>query len=333
MKNTTSATKGSYERVLWLDAQIREGAYPNVRSLAEKFEMTERNAHRDVAFLKVHLGAPINYHHQKKGYYYSQKNYQLPTVMMSQGELLAICLAKNLLEQYKEAPFINELQTAFEKICQALPSSVSVDLDALRSAITFDLGPARDVDPHTYDAILEAIQSKRKLKMRYYTASRGVHTEREVAPCKLYNHQNDWYLVAFDSLRNDLRDFAVSRIQEVRILNQSFELSSEIDLEAHMEHHFGGIRSDTAIPVSVWFDDYQARWMRERQWTGEAGREEHPDGSLTLHLTVYDLDSVKRWIMQYGSHARALQPQALIDKIAQEVAAMSLQYPNKEGEN
>lgn len=333
MANNRSATKGNYERALWLDAQIREGAYPSVRSLAEKFEITERTAHRDVAFLRDHLVAPLVFDHNKRGYYYSQKNFRLPTVMMSQGELLAICLAKNLLEQYKEAPFVGSLQTAFEKICRALPDSVSVDLDALRSAIAFDIGPARDIDPHIYDTVLEAIQSKRKLRMRYYTASRGVHTEREVDPCKLYNHQNDWYLIAFDHLRNDLRDFAVSRMQEVRMLDQPFELSSEVDLEAHMERHFGGIRSDTPIPVTVWFDDYQARWMRERQWTGETGREEHKDGSLTLHLTVYDLDSAKRWIMQYGSHARALQPQVLIDKIAQEVAAMSLQYPNKEGEN
>jgi predicted DNA-binding transcriptional regulator YafY len=339
MVKKRSTAKGNYERALWLDAQIRDGGYPSVRSLAEQFEITERTAHRDVVFLKDNLGAPIEYDYQKKGYFYTEPNYHLPTVFMSQGELLAICLAKNLLEQYRESPFQNALHTAFEKICRALPDSVSVDLDSLQSAITFEVSPARELDAAIYDTLLQAIHSRNRLWMRYYTASRNENTERKVDPYLLFNHQNDWYLIAFDHLRQEVRDFALSRIKANRMLDENFEIPDSFDLEAYQRNHFGGFRSKTPIPITLLFDDYQARWIREREWKGETGREEHEDGALTLHLTVYDLDAAMRWVMQYGSHVQVLQPQELLEKITNEATGMTRLYqegitPNhhKEGE-
>lgn len=39
-----------YQRLLWFDSQVREGYYPNIAELCQRYEITERTACRDIAF-------------------------------------------------------------------------------------------------------------------------------------------------------------------------------------------------------------------------------------------------------------------------------------------
>lgn len=46
-------------RIQWVDAQIRAGRYPNARALAAAFEISHRQALRDLAYMRDSLGAPL----------------------------------------------------------------------------------------------------------------------------------------------------------------------------------------------------------------------------------------------------------------------------------
>ncbi|HHK60185.1 MAG TPA: hypothetical protein ENJ73_00480 [Desulfobacterales bacterium] len=46
-----------YERYLWFEAEIKKNRYPNARTLAEQFEISERTARRGRFLHLAHLGA------------------------------------------------------------------------------------------------------------------------------------------------------------------------------------------------------------------------------------------------------------------------------------
>jgi predicted DNA-binding transcriptional regulator YafY len=65
--------------------------------------------------------------------------------------------------------------------------------------------------------------------------------------------------------------------------------------------------------VEVEFDQYQARYARERVFHPTQRRTELRDGRLrlTFEITEAALEQVARWLMQYGEHASALRPPSL----------------------
>jgi predicted DNA-binding transcriptional regulator YafY len=65
-------------RIQWIDAQIRAARYPNARRVAERFEISHRQAQRDFEYLRDSLGAPLLYSALRRGYRYHGEAYVLP---------------------------------------------------------------------------------------------------------------------------------------------------------------------------------------------------------------------------------------------------------------
>ncbi len=74
------------------------------------------------------------------------------------------------------------------------------------------------------------------------------------------------------------------------------------------------MRGGKLTTVSIVFDAYQARWMRERHtFHPEEEREELSGGELRLRFPVgtNGLEAVARFCLSYAGHCRAEQPDAL----------------------
>ena len=63
--------------------------------LAERFNISHRQAQRDVDYLKKKLGAPMEYSLEHKGYYYTEQ-YSLPMVLSSDNDDSLSELADNI---------------------------------------------------------------------------------------------------------------------------------------------------------------------------------------------------------------------------------------------
>ncbi len=68
----------SHHRLLWIDAQIRAGRHPNASSVAARFEISRRQAARDLEYLRYSLGAPLEYVAAQRGYRYADDRFFVP---------------------------------------------------------------------------------------------------------------------------------------------------------------------------------------------------------------------------------------------------------------
>lgn len=86
-----------FERFFWFDRQVRRGLYPNAHTLARQFELSDKTAQRTIDFMEERLGAPLEYDPSRRGYRYTDDRFSLPSLEVSQNEMLAVLIAQNLL--------------------------------------------------------------------------------------------------------------------------------------------------------------------------------------------------------------------------------------------
>ena len=112
-------------------------------------------------------------------------------------------------------------------------------------------------------------------------------------------------------------------------LPSTFQVAPDFSLNTYLETGFLAERATEPENIVIKFDEYQARWIRERRWHTSQQIEELPSGELILRLRVGGLGEVKRWIMGYGSHAEVLEPESLRREIKEEVKKMQKIYSEK----
>ena len=71
-------------RIAWIDAQIRLGRFPNATGIATEFEISRRQAARDIEYMRYSLDAPLEFSAERNGYAYAEPGFRLPL----QGESL-----------------------------------------------------------------------------------------------------------------------------------------------------------------------------------------------------------------------------------------------------
>ncbi|MCC2668471.1 MAG: transcriptional regulator-like protein, partial [Armatimonadetes bacterium] len=103
----------------------------------------------------------------------------------------------------------------------------------------------------------------------------------------------------------------LARIAECEVLDRGFTPRPELAPQGYEAHVFVTERGDKPYEVVLRFDAYQARWIRERSWHPSQQVDAHPDGGLTLRLTVGGGGDLLRWVLGYGSHVEVVSPPSL----------------------
>ena len=101
---------------MWFDKQIRNYLYPNRSTLAEKFEISTRQAQRDIDYLKNSLGAPVKYDPKRRGYFYSDRAYILPNVYVNDIQRKMLKFLAYRYENYTQTPKVVQMAELFKKL-------------------------------------------------------------------------------------------------------------------------------------------------------------------------------------------------------------------------
>ena len=125
-------------RLLQIYDTINRNRYPSVQDLCEMFEVAERTIHQDIQCLKHDAGLRIMFDRAKNGYYNAEPNKRLPEFELTEGEVFAVVLGKEMVSQYTGTSFEPVLRSAIEKIEQRLPEKVKLSADDLVGAVKFD---------------------------------------------------------------------------------------------------------------------------------------------------------------------------------------------------
>ncbi len=318
------------ERIMLIDNQIRAGAYPNAERIAEKLEVSKRVIYQDKAFMAARLGAPIEFDREHGGWYYTNPTWALPSMFVTEGELMAFFLSVEVAQRYLGTGFEPSLRAAVGRLTANLGNQVQISLEELRESYTFAAPATPNVNAQLLTEMNKAIQQQLRVHMRYYTASRDEWSERTVNPHHLYNMRGDWYLFAYDQNRKEMRSFHLGRVAWWQVLEDGFERTPNFSPQDWMKSAFQVERGGEPEDVVIRFDAFQAPWIRERRWhETQAPIEELPDGGVLLRFRAGGMGEVMRWVMHFGSHAEVLAPESLREICKNEAQKLAEIYEKK----
>jgi predicted DNA-binding transcriptional regulator YafY len=299
---------------------LRDQKYPNTRTAARELEVHPRTIHRDLVFLRDSWGAPLEFSARRNGYFYTDANFALPLMSLSEGELIALFLAERVMQQFKNTPYAKALSTAFRKLTASLPDSITVDLSHWEEAYSFRQVDGEAMDPHTFHELGRAIQHGEQLELLYWTASTNQTCSRIVDPYHMTGIDGQWYLVAYCHLREEIRMFAPSRVRSVSKTGHYFERPPEFRIDEYLDHSFRAMRGrGEPQRVRLRFSAEAARYVRERTWHSSQQIEEREGGALELTFNLGHLLEVKRWVLSWGADCQVLEPDELKQLVRDEL--------------
>lgn len=317
--------KPQHSRLLFIDREINTGRYPNCSSLAQEWEVSSKTIQRDLDYMKYQLNAPLEYSAKKRGYFYTEKNFQLPAFEVKESDLFAVYIADKLLIQYEGTPIYDSLCSVFKKIEDALPSKTS--FDPSHNHLRFTVFPPFNtvIRPGIWETVTSAIRSSHRLEIEYHTPGNTPST-RAIDPYHGVRFEGDWYVVGFCHRRKAILTFSLARISEAKKLQETFEIPSDFNFHKLTGSHFGVHWSDNEIDVKIQFDKAVAGYVKERKWHPTQRVVENPDGSLDLSLRVNHLLELKRWILSWGDKAQVLAPDSFVAEVKQTIKDMQRRY-------
>lgn len=314
------AARPPLRRLVALDRMIREARFPNARSAASELEVHERTIHRDLEFLRDSLGAPLAFDHKRNGYYYSARDFALPFVRVTEGELVALFLAERLLQEYRDTPYAADLASTFRKLTSGLDGELSVDMAHLDSAISFRRQPVAPGDADRFRLLTRAVRQGRQMELVYWTASRDQGSRRVVDPYHLASVDGCWYLVAYCHTREEVLMFVPSRIRSMRETGARFERPADFRIADYLDVGFRVLRGDGQLrTVRLRFGPEAARYVREKTWHPSQKLKERKNGGLEMTLQVSDLLEVRRWVLSWGAQCEVQQPEELRTAVVDEL--------------
>lgn len=317
-----------FERYQWFHHQVKAGRFPNATSLAARFETSPRTAKRDIARIIERLGVPLEYDPKGKGYFYAQPGFELPLPQISQEELLAILLARNLLSS-SAGGLISQAIASFGRKLFLTMGGFGLSerrLDEAFSATWNGYAPAAG---EIFRQIADALLQQRPLQFTYSSPLSDEPTRRTVEPHHLQHYNGSWLLIAYCRQRQGWRKFALSRISDLGIHKSTFALRPRSEWQEQLEGSFGLIQGPIRQSVTLRFTPFRAGWIREQVWHPEQTMIEQADGYLDLNFPVADLREVKLRVLQFGAEVEVIEPVELQEAVRAEAARMIELYREK----
>ncbi|CAI6062474.1 helix-turn-helix transcriptional regulator [Cohnella sp. JJ-181] len=311
------------ERMLAIVIELQRKGVLRAEDLAGRFETSVRTIYRDMQALSE-MGVPVA---GAPGVGYSlMEGYFLPPVSFTAEEAMALLVGADFVELRLDAEFGSSARSSQEKIEAILPESVREETTRLRSAIRLlndRTASTRGEEKETFEQVRRAIVQKRKIRFRYSKNLPGSdgsrHSERTADPYGLVFSQGAWVLVAFCGLRHDVRHFRLSRMNELVVLDESFEVIPGFNLQSRRP------ADNRNVIVRMLVDPAIADLVRGSDNFYMETFEPGEEGWLAT-FRVRQVEELLQWTLGWGAAVRVLEPESLRDRIRAEIENMRKRY-------
>ncbi len=300
---------------------------PNMtsRDLSEHFNVSRRTIFRDLRTLGE-SGVPLTY--AETGGYEILEGYQLPPLMFSAREAATLLVGTGFTKLQPDASLRTDADAVAMKIRNVLPEPVRDYIDRLQERTVLapfnevrDRGATGDEEGLWFE-LSEALARQRKVKMTYYVASRDEETVREVDPLGLVYYSDHWNLIAYDHLRDDIRNFRLDQIRKLRTRFDRFELPDGFDLKEHLRER--GTSTEN-VRMQVRFKNRAWRWART-QVPADIEQELPQDGWTEVTFEFENVAYVAKWLLRYGTDVEVVSPDELRDEVVRQARAVTEMY-------
>ena len=281
----------------------------DLAEIADEFEISKRQAGRDIEYLRFQMGAPVIYDRKEKKYKFASiwESYSnTDERIIITGAYLKSLFAKIHLGKY----FEDEI---YESIYSGIPDSVRRVLDRVEYR-----GTSIDVpDWNIVSTLIDAFAGNLCVEIEY-TSLKSETSCRMIEPKRLINYNNSWYVAAYDYKRDDARTFHLSRIKKAVLARE--KASHDIKLS---EDGYGIYISDKLTEYRIKFTGNAARIVSTQVWSPSQRLETQDDGSLVMTLKSSSVEELVPAVLGFADEAEPLFPPSFVDEYRKRLSRMA----------
>ncbi len=327
---------------------IREG-FPSYQT--QNDEAGLRAFERDKADL-LELGIPIRYitpdedeSVDEGGYVVEAKRYRLPEVHLTTDEVSALVLAGSMARAVPGVSYSKIVDLALRKLSFDAPElpDTPVELPVTKSSnlpvlVHFPSMPAKDSRQlgDRFVRLEAATRNRKKVTLRYQSASTGYIQTRDVDPYGLAYRDGSWLLVGYCHLRSEVRSFRLDRISDLKIApkpkSPDFVRPPDFDLRGYANRSPWTFQTSAAEDVVLEFAAEVASVAGE-DFGRDATVERADDGTVRVSFPCGNPDYALSRILVGKGGIRVLKGKQLKKRLVEELKTIESLYLENKLEN
>ncbi len=324
---------GKIRRLLQILEYLQSGRRYHTGELAEFVGVSKRTIFRDLKVLQE-SGVQLLYDESEQGYWIPPSTFLPPTDLTVNETLSLLLLGEKLGSSGGGLPFHAAARDAAMKLLANLPPTLRTHLSDLSDHLQITLEPRHQFNDaqENYRLVLEAIQKRRKIRLKYDSLAEKAQISTLVSPYQVLFQNRSWYAIGRSSLHKEVRTFHVGRILDATLTDDTYEIPPRFTLKKYFGNAWRMIREEPEVEVVVRFKPLVARNVSEVMWHSSQRLKWNDDGSLNFHVEVAGIREISWWILGYGEQAEVLAPQSLRELILSHIDRMSTMYRTPSGE-
>ena len=261
-------------------------------------------------------------------------------VAITRRERYTLRAVRSMFDVLRGTPLHDDIESVNEKLAQRLdPSERDEDRTFVDRFVYIPDGGTKAYagKEDIIDAVMTGVLSRKVVRF-VYVEHRGRTQRGHLAPYALALYKHGLYVIGrrLKSPEDGANVspgvpgvFAIERFSTAEHLRgASFTMPPDFDIKSVMHGAFGIHIGDPdkAERVVVEFSKAKAALVRVREWHPTQRLENLPDGRVRIEFPCTNLTPVVSWVLEWGPHARAVEPPALVAQVVGELEAAQLQY-------
>lgn len=313
-------SRSAYRRYKVIDSLLRNTMRPyptiiNIREACEqKLDLSPSldTLEKDIRNMKLPepdgFDAPIVYCRLHKGYYYTNPNFSINAVSLTDNDISSIKEAVELLQNIGGDRVGDRFSYAIDKVLSSFKETFP-DGNSKRKIIQTDyVSGARGFE--NFNPLFNACKNKYPVSFVYYSYKKRTFKSVIVHPVMLKEFENRWYLVGFSENHHALKTFGFDNIYQPLLLKRKYIASkqNEIDVYIHNLHGVYPIENqvlqriaiETTALISNYFEAYP---IHKSQKTNKL-----ESGGCVFNFELVPTEELVRLFRSYGRDLKVLKP-------------------------
>ena len=295
--------------------EARYGA--TVEELVEECHVTRRTIYRDLQAI-IDAGYPLVSERQDDGhvlYSFVSGFSKIPPITFTLEELMTLYFSRGQLAFLQGTPFQEDLDAIFGKIRSSLPPRSVAHLERIAETSVPRFRGFKDYSGQNglLKDLRQALLKQLRCEIVYRPAKREPAIY-QVDPYTLLFFNNGLYLGGHAYNRNDLRLFAIERIQSLTVGSERFDVPDAYSADQLTGTAFGLIDEGDLYDLEVEFNSDIAHLIKERIWHPEQQLETLQNGSIRLRFQASGDKEILAWLYSFLPNVKVLEPESLRQK-------------------
>lgn len=258
------------------------------KELSEHFGVSVRTIYRDIDILST-ANIPIYTNKGKGGGISLLENFVLDKSILSEEEQNQILFALQSLEKLN----VNNEKKALEKMSMLFNKGTKNWIE-----IDFSNWGTDSTQNEKFNKIKESIINSKVIEITYFN-SYGEENKRQIEPLQIWFKDKSWYIKAFCRLKQDYRIFKITRIRDVKVLDEHFK--KELPIEKEKKQNF------KVIPLKLEISKEMAYRVYDEFEKENISKNENGDFIITIDYP--ENEWVYGYILSFGEYAKILSPE------------------------